>query len=85
MIKKNLGLARSPKDGKERKQQWKVALKNKTRDNSVPMEVDAVQTKHPLTEHQEKLKKEGQCFHCEVLGHMSSVTTLQGRSMTSLL
>ena len=71
MIKKNLGLARSPKDGKERKQQWKVALKNKTRDNSVPMEVDAVQTRCPLTEHQEKLKKEGQCFHCEVQGHMS--------------
>ncbi len=36
-IKKNLGLARSPKDGKERKQQWKVALKNKPRDNSVPI------------------------------------------------
>ncbi len=43
-IKKNLGLARSPKDGKERKQQWKAALKNKPRDNSVPMEVDAAQT-----------------------------------------
>ncbi len=70
-IKKNLGLARSPKDGKERKQQWKAALKNKTRDNSVPMEVDAAQTRRPLTEHQEKLKKEGRCFHCEVQGHMS--------------
>jgi len=58
-IKKNLGLARSLKDGKDRKQQWKAALKNKSRDNSVPMEVDATQTKHPLTEHQEKLKKEG--------------------------
>src|SRR6266403_3539969 len=58
-IKKNLGLARSPKDGKERKQQWKAALKNKSRDNSVPMEVDATQTRCPLTEHQEKLKKEG--------------------------
>ncbi len=34
-IKKNLGLARSPKDGKERKQQWKAALKNKARDHSV--------------------------------------------------
>ncbi len=62
---------RSPKDGKERKQQWKVALKNKARDNSVPMEVDAAQTRRPLTEHQEKLKKEGWCFHCEVQGHMS--------------
>jgi len=62
---------RSPKDGKERKQQWKVALKNKARDNSVPMEVDAAQTRRPLTEHQEKLKKEGQCFHCKVQGHMS--------------
>ncbi len=70
-IKKNLGLARSPKDGKERKQQWKAALKNKSRDNSVPMEVDAAQTRCPLTEHQEKLKKEGRCFHCEVQGHMS--------------
>ncbi len=71
VIKKNLGLARSPKDRKERKQQWKVALKNKLRDNSVPMEVDAAQTRHPLTEHQEKLKKEGRCFHCEAQGHMS--------------
>ena len=71
-IKKNLGLARSPKDGKERKQQWKAALKNKSRDNSVPMEVDTAQTtRHPLTEHQEKLKKEGRCFHCEAQGHMS--------------
>ncbi len=70
-IKKNLGLARSPKDGKERKQQWKAALKNKSRDNSVPMEVDAAQTRRPLTEHQEKLKKEGRCFHCEAQGHMS--------------
>ncbi len=70
-IKKNLGLARSPKDGKERKQQWKAALKNKPRDNSIPMEVDAAQTRRPLTEHQEKLKKEGQCFHCEAQGHMS--------------
>ncbi len=68
-IKKNLGLARSPKDGKERKQQWKVVLKNKSKDNSIPMEVDATQTtRHPLTKHQEKLKKEGQCFHCEVQG-----------------
>src|SRR6266478_7783993 len=33
-IKKNLGLARSPKDGKDRKQQWKAALKGKQRDNS---------------------------------------------------
>ncbi len=71
VIKKNLGLTRSPKDGKDRKQQWKVALKNKSRDNSVPMEVDAAQTRRPLTEHQEKLKKEGQCFHCEAQGHMS--------------
>src|SRR6266478_9203477 len=70
-IKKNLGLARSPKDGKERKQQWKVVLKGKSRDNSIPMEVDATQTRCPLTEHQEKLKKEGQCFHCEAQGHMS--------------
>ncbi len=70
-IKKNLGLARSPKDGKERKQQWKAALKNKARDNSVPMEVDATQTRRPLTKHQEKLKKEGRCFHCEAQGHMS--------------
>ncbi len=70
-IKKNLGLARSLKDGKERKQQWKAALKNKSRDNSVPMEVDATQTRCPLTKHQEKLKKEGRCFHCEVQGHMS--------------
>ncbi len=70
-IKKNLGLAR-PKDGKDRKQQWKVALKNKSKDNSVPMEVDAAQTtRRPLTEHQEKLKKEGRCFHCKVQGHMS--------------
>jgi len=43
-IKKNLGLARSPRDGKERKQQWKVALKNKSKDNSIPMEVDTAQT-----------------------------------------
>src|SRR6266436_5230066 len=71
VIKKNLGLTRSPKDGKDRKQQWKVALKNKSRDNSVPMEVDAAQTRRPLTEHQEKLKKEGRCFHCEAQGHMS--------------
>ncbi len=35
------------------------------------MEVDAAQTRCPLTEHQEKLKKEGQCFHCEAQGHMS--------------
>ncbi len=36
------------------------------------MEVDATQTtKCPLTEHQEKLKKEGHCFHCETQGHMS--------------
>ncbi len=35
------------------------------------MEVDAAQTRHPLTEHQEKLKKEGRCFHCEAQGHMS--------------
>ncbi len=35
------------------------------------MEVDAAQTRQPLTEHQEKLKKEGRCFHCEVQGHMS--------------
>jgi len=35
------------------------------------MEVDAVQTQRPLTKHQEKLKKEGRCFHCEVQGHMS--------------
>ncbi len=49
VIKKNLGLARLPKDGKERKQQWKAALKNKSRDNLVPMEVDAAQTpRHPL-------------------------------------
>src|SRR6266481_2901009 len=71
-IKKNLGLARSPKDRKERKQQWKVALKSKARDNSIPMEVDTAQTTQcPLTEHQEKLKKEGWCFHCEAQGHMS--------------
>ncbi len=43
-IKKNLGLARSPKEGKDRKQQWKAALKGKQRDNSVPMEVDVAQT-----------------------------------------
>ena len=49
-----------------------MALKNKARDNSVPMEVDATQTtRHPLTEHQEKLKKEGRCFHCKAQGHMS--------------
>jgi len=72
VIKKNLGLARSSKDGKDRKQQWKAALKNKLRDNSIPMEVDATQTtRRPLTEHQEKLKKEGRCFHCEAQGHMS--------------
>jgi len=36
------------------------------------MEVDAAQTtRHPLTEHQEKLKKEGRCFHCKAQGHMS--------------
>ncbi len=36
------------------------------------MEVDATQTTRcPLTEHQEKLKKEGRCFHCEAQGHMS--------------
>ena len=35
------------------------------------MEVDVAQTRRPLTEHQEKLKKEGRCFHCEVQGHMS--------------
>ncbi len=70
-IKKNLGLARSPKEGKDRKQQWKAALRGKQRDNSVPMEVDVAQTRRPLTEHQEKLKKEGRCFHCEVQGHMS--------------
>ena len=70
-IKKNLGLTRSPKDRKERKQQWKAALKNKSRDNSIPMEVDTTQTRRPLTEHQEKLKKEGRCFHCETQGHMS--------------
>ena len=35
------------------------------------MEVDATQTKRPLTKHQEKLKKEGRCFHCEAQGHMS--------------
>src|SRR6266403_4521463 len=70
-IKKNLGLARSPKEGKDRKQQWKAALKGKQRDNSVPMEVDVAQTQRVLTEHQEKLKKEGWCFHCEVQGHMS--------------
>ncbi len=70
-IKKNLGLARFPKEGKDRKQQWKAALKGKQRDNSVPMEVDAAQTRRPLTEHQEKLKKEGRCFHCKVQGHMS--------------
>ncbi len=35
------------------------------------MEVDAAQTRCPLTEHQEKLKKEGRCFHCEAQGHMS--------------
>ncbi len=35
------------------------------------MEVDAAQTRRPLTEHQEKLKKEGRCFHCEAQGHMS--------------
>ncbi len=35
------------------------------------MEVDAAKTRHPLTEHQEKLKKEGRCFHCEAQGHMS--------------
>src|SRR6266404_5066741 len=70
-IKKNLGLARSPKDGKDRKQQWKAALKGKQKDNSVPMEVDAAQTRRPLTEHQEKLKKEGRCFHCKAQGHMS--------------
>ena len=46
-------------------------LKNKPRDNSVPMEVDAAQTRRPLTEHQKKLKKEGRCFHCEAQGHMS--------------
>ena len=66
-----MGLARSPKEGKDRKQQWKAALKGKQKDNSVPMEVDAAQTRRPLTEHQEKLKKEGRCFHCEVQGHMS--------------
>src|SRR6266404_5813540 len=70
-IKKNLGLARSPKEGKDRKQQWKAALRGKQKDNSVPMEVDAAQTRWPLTEHQEKLKKEGRCFHCEAQGHMS--------------
>src|SRR6266478_2354251 len=70
-IKKNLGLARSPRDGKDRKQQWKAALKGKQKDNSVPMEVDAALTGRPLTEHQEKLKKEGRCFHCEAQGHMS--------------
>ena len=46
-------------------------MKNKLRDNSVPMEVDAAQTRCPLTKHQEKLKKEGRCFHCEAQGHMS--------------
>ncbi len=35
------------------------------------MEVDATQTRRPLTKHQEKLKKEGQCFHCEAQGHLS--------------
>src|SRR6266403_2783627 len=36
------------------------------------MEVDAAQTqKRPLTKHQKKLMSEGQCFHCEVQGHLS--------------
>src|SRR6266404_9063500 len=35
------------------------------------MEVDVAQTRRPLTKYQEKLKKEGRCFHCEVQGHMS--------------
>jgi len=36
------------------------------------MEVDAAQTqKRPLTKHQKKLMAEGQCFHCEVQGHLS--------------
>ncbi len=34
-IKKNLGLARSPKEGKDRKQQWKAALKGKQRDGQL--------------------------------------------------
>ena len=46
-------------------------MKNKSRDNSIPMEVDAAQTRRPLTKHQEKLKKEGWCFHCKAQGHMS--------------
>jgi len=72
MVKRNLGLTRSPKEGKDRKQQWKNTLKGKQRDDSVPMEVGAAQTqRHPLTKHQEKPKKEGQCFHCKVQGHVS--------------
>ncbi len=72
-VKKNLGLARTPKTRKDKKQLWKTALKGKRwEDNSVPIEVDTVQTqKQPLTEHQKKLMAEGRCFHCEVQGHLS--------------
>jgi len=71
-IKKNLGLTRTPKDRKDRKQQWKATLKGKQRDTSVPMEVDTTQTqRRPLMEHQEKLRKEGRCFHCKAQGHVS--------------
>jgi len=34
VIKKNLGLARSPKDGKDRKQQWKAAVIDLTNEDS---------------------------------------------------
>jgi len=33
-IKKNLGLARSPRDGKERKQQWKAVIDLTNEDSS---------------------------------------------------
>ncbi len=44
-MKKNLGLTRTPKTGKDKKLLWKTALKGKRQeDNSVPMEVDVAQT-----------------------------------------
>ena len=68
----NLVGGQTENKGNQRQNKWRQqwANKNETKDPSA-MDVDTVQLK-PLTNKEQKtLSKEGRCFHCQQIRHMS--------------
>jgi len=37
----------------------------------MPMEIDSIQRRNMTTEEKEKCRREGRCFHCQEIGHLS--------------